>query len=222
MRIGIFGAGGFGHELAQPVVEAAGMRSPFNPGYYGSEELRSFGFRSIGDNVSIAANCTIIGPENIEIGDHCRIDGFCTIVAGTGWLKLGNYVHIHTNCVLGCRGGIEMGDFSSLSHSVRIMTASDDFSGDWMIAGVVPFEFTRPTVAPVIIGRHAGIGMGSSILPGVRVGEGAVAFLHTTVRKDLDPWTSYHGNPARRVCARRRRVLEFEGRIYSDRRSTAA
>ena len=193
------------------------MHNPFDPGYYDSEELRGFGFKSVGENVLIAKTCTIIGPENIEIGDNCRIDGFCTIVAGAGWLRLGNYVHIHTSCVLGCRGGIEMGDFSALSHRVCLISASDDFSGQWMFAGVVPDAFTRPKIAPISIGRHAGVAIGCTVLPGVQIGEGAVALLHSTVRKNLEPWTSYHGNPARRVCSRSRRVLEFEDAIDAQR-----
>lgn len=60
------------------------MKNPFDPGYYGSEELRRIGFKSVGENVRIARNCTIVGLKNVAIGDNVRIDGFCTIVASDG------------------------------------------------------------------------------------------------------------------------------------------
>jgi hypothetical protein len=46
------------------------MRNPFDPGYYESDELRGFGFKAVGEGVKVARNCTIIGPENIELDDH--------------------------------------------------------------------------------------------------------------------------------------------------------
>lgn len=53
----------------------------FNPGYFTEDELRDFGIASVGVNVRVARNCTIIGLANISIGDNVRIDGYSTITA---------------------------------------------------------------------------------------------------------------------------------------------
>jgi galactoside O-acetyltransferase len=70
------------------------MLNPMDPGYYGSDELRRFGFRSVGENVRISKDCTVIGPENIVLGDEIRIDSATCIVATTGVLTLGGQNHI--------------------------------------------------------------------------------------------------------------------------------
>src|SRR4051812_8382562 len=125
------------------------MENPFDPGYYRSEELRTFGFARVGENCAIARNCTIIGLENIVLGDNVRIDGFTSLIAPHGHIRIGSYVHIATACMLGARGGIEIGDFSSLSQGVRLFTAVDDFSGRKLSNATVPEELAGIQTAPV-------------------------------------------------------------------------
>ena len=67
----------------------SGQANPFDTGFYREDELRQFGFKRIGINVQIAKTCTVVGLENIAIGDNVRIDGYCTLVAaGTVTLVL--------------------------------------------------------------------------------------------------------------------------------------
>ena len=61
------------------------MTNPFNAGYFTEHELTGVGFKSIGSNVQIARNATIVGLENIELGDNVRIDPYCSIIAVHGW-----------------------------------------------------------------------------------------------------------------------------------------
>jgi galactoside O-acetyltransferase len=189
------------------------MKNPFDPGYYGSEQLRSFGFASVGKNVRVARNCVIIGLENIELGDNCRIDSGTRMIAAEGYIRLGRYVHVHTNCLLGGRGGIELGDYSALSHDVCLISASDDFSGRWMFAGTVPAKFTKPIVASIVLGRHCAVCMQSCVLPGVTFGEGAVLAVHSMARKSLEPWGLYFGSPARLIKRREQRPITFQNEI---------
>jgi galactoside O-acetyltransferase len=181
--------------------------NPFDPGYYGSEELRSFGFKSVGGNVLVARNCTIIGIENIELSDHCRIDGYCTIIAAGGWLRIGRYVHVHTSVVIGARGGVELGDYCGVSHGSQILSASDDFTGRWMTNSTLPEGCTKPTIAPIRIGRHVPIGTCCTILPGVTIGEGAALCSHSLVTRDVPEWVMVAGAPAEMRSRRNRRVL---------------
>lgn len=166
------------------------------------------GFRSVGDGVRVAKNCTIIGLENIDLGDHCRIDGFCTIAAsGAGSLVIGRYVHIHTSVVIGCRGGVTIGNYTGISHGCHVLSASDDFSGRWMTSSTLPEGMTNPKVAAVTIGRHVPIGVGCSIMPGVTIGDGAAVLCHSVVSRDLPPWMMCSGAPAIARIQRSQRVL---------------
>ena len=86
----------------------------FNQGYYRTEQLREMGFKRVGENVQIAKNCTIIGLENISLGNNIRIDGNVTLACTSGYLIIGNYIHIGGGSHLSCAGGIELCDFSGL------------------------------------------------------------------------------------------------------------
>lgn len=189
------------------------MHNPFDHGYYTSEQLRSFPFARVGENSIVARNCTIVGLENITIGDNVRVDGFTSIIASKGRLKIGRNVHIAIGCVLGARGGIELCDFSSLSHGVRILSAIDPYAGRHMTNSTLPDQVLGVQAAPVKIGRHVPIGTGSLILPGVEAGEGAAVGALSVVSQSLRPWTIYAGNPAKPLGERSQDVLALEQRL---------
>ena len=192
------------------------MTNPFDPGYYTSLELRAFGFARVGEGCLIARNCTIIGLANITIGDNVRIDGFTSIIAPGGRLRIGSHVHIATACMLGARGGIDIGDFSSLSQGVRIFTAIDDFSGRRMSNSQVPDDVLGVQTAPVEIGSYVPVGSGTIILPGVSIGEGAAVGAMSMVPQSLDAWTIHAGRPAKAVGPRSRDLLGLSKLILPD------
>ena len=64
------------------------------------------------------------------------------------------------------------------------------YKGDWM--GEMPY-----LIRDTHICRYARIGMGSIIMPGVTIGEGAVIGAGSVVTKDIPAWTIAVGNPAR-------------------------
>lgn len=189
------------------------MENPFNQGYFSTEELREFGFKSVGKNVSVAKNCTIVGLQNVSIADNVRIDGNTVIAAAAGSITLGSYIHIGGSCFLACAGGITLGDFSGLSQGVRIYSATDDYSGNWLTNPTVPRAYVKLNVAPVVLGRHVIIGSGAVILPGVSIGEGSSVGALSLVSKALDPWGVYFGLPAKRLKARSQKLLELEKQL---------
>lgn len=186
------------------------MNNPFDHGYFTSHELRAFPFARVGENSAVARNCTIIGLENITIGDHVRIDGFTSIIAPSGRVKIGSHVHVGIGCVLGGRGGIELGDYSSLSHGVRIFSAIDDFAGRHMTNSTLPEEVLGVRTGPVKVGKYAPVGAGSLILPNVEIGEGAAVGAMSLVVQSLKEWTINAGNPAKPVGERSRDLLALE------------
>ncbi|HYC69244.1 acyltransferase [Brevundimonas sp.] len=183
-------------------------------GFWNSEELRALGVARVGENVGISRSCEVIGLENIEVGDNVRIDAFCAIIA-TGPVRLGSWIHIGGGCLLSGRGGITMEDFSGLSGGVMIYSASDDYTGRHMTNPMVPAEFTGVKVAPVRLGRHAIVGAGSVILPGVTLGEGSVLGATSLATRPIAPWTIHSGSPARRIADRARGLLDKEARLLN-------
>lgn len=192
------------------------LENPFDQGYYTSDFLSTLGFRSVGGNVKIARNATIIGLKNISIGSNVRIDGNVTITVLSGYLNLGNYIHIGAGCHISCGGGVTMDDFAGLSQGVRIYSGSDDYGGDFLTNPTVPDKYTRTNLAPVSLGRHVIIGSGTVILPGASVGEGSSVGALSLVTKPLDDWGVYFGQPARRLKSRSRKLLDLESQLLSE------
>jgi len=189
------------------------MTNPFDPGYYRSDELRTFGFASVGDNVMIAKNCTIIGLENISIGDHVRIDAGTAIIAASGFIDLQSYIHMATNCLIGGRGGVSIGSYCVISHGARIFSASDDFSGAAMTSCGVPTSWTAVNVAPVIIGEFAAVGANAVVLPGFTLHEAAALGCLSLASRDLPTWSISAGQPCRPIKPRSRAQLRFTSPI---------
>jgi galactoside O-acetyltransferase len=195
--------------LAEVKKRIKRVSNPFDPGYYHSPELRSFGFARIGENCMVARNCTIIGLANITLGDSVRIDGFSSLIAPKGRIRIGSHVHVASGCMLGARAGIDLGDFSSLSQGVRIFTAIDDYSGRRLSNSTVPEDLLGVQSAPVLVGKYVPVGSGSIILPGVTIGEGAAIGANSLVAHDLREWTIYAGNPAQPTGPRKRDLLDL-------------
>ena len=193
------------------------LENPFNQGYHTTEQLRKMGFKFVGENVQIAKNCTIIGLENISLGDNIRIDGGVTLACASGFLKIGSYIHIGGGCHITCAGGVELSDFSGLSQGVRIYSGSDDYSGNSLTNPTVPKKYLNVTVKPVFIGRHVIIGSGSVVLPGVKIGNGTSIGALSLVTKSLDEWGVYMGSPAKRIKARKKDLLEQEKLLLDER-----
>jgi galactoside O-acetyltransferase len=197
------------------------MQNPLNPGYWTEEELKLFGSPSVGSNVRIAKNCTVVGIENMTFGNNVRIDGPSVLSASSGHIHIGSYVHIGGMCFLAGGGGIELEDFTGLSQGVRVYSASDDYSGAALTNPTVPRQYLNVKVAPVQLGRHVIVGSGTVILPGCRIGEGASVGAMSLVTKSLDPWAMYFGTPAKRLKARSKRLLSLEAELRSSQQSAA-
>ena len=193
------------------------MTNPFDPGYFSELELKQVGFKSLGNNVLIAKNCTILGLANIEIGDNVRIDGYSSIIATDGGsLRLGSFIHIGGHCFLSAGDGIVMEDFSGLSQGVRIYSRSDDYSGQYLTNPTIPKKFSGGTRGKVTLCRHVIVGSGSVILPRVTIEEGSSIGALSLVSKSLASWGIYVGRPAKKIKNRSRNLLELETQLLRE------
>jgi galactoside O-acetyltransferase len=175
--------------------------------FYNNEELQNLGLKKIGKNVMISRNTCFYSPEQIELGDNVRIDDFCVL---SGNIKIGNYVHIAAFCVLFGSAGIQMNDFSGLSSKVSIYSASDDYLGDFLTGPCIPIEFRKITEGEVTIEKHALVGTGSTILPGVRIAVGSALGAMSLLTNSTLEWQIYAGIPAKPIKERKKNLLELE------------
>lgn len=182
-------------------------------GFYTNEELKSFGFKSLGENVYISRKASIYKASAISIGNNVRIDDFCHM---SGNISIGDYVHIAPFCSL-VSGDyqITMGDFAGLSSRCMVYATSDDYSGDYLTNPMLPMKYRHILGGDVVFEKHALTGTGSTVLPGVTLAEGACAGSMSLVNKSLEPWSIYVGIPCKKIKQRSRKLLDMEKEFMS-------
>jgi len=173
--------------------------------FYNEEELINLGLKSFGENVLISRKTSIYGAKNISIGNNVRIDDFC-IISGNVTIK--DNVHISAYTGLYGGGEIVIGNYSGCSQRCTLISASDDFSGEYMIGAVIPDQFTNVTHGKIILEDYTQLGANTVVLPNVTIHEGAVVGAMSLVNKDLEEWTINYGIPCKCQKERRKNLLE--------------
>jgi galactoside O-acetyltransferase len=170
------------------------------------DELSQLGFKSIGNNVLISRFARFYGTENMEIGNHVRIDDFCIL---SGKIKLGSYIHISAYCALYGQYGIKMEDYTGLSPRCTLFSAIDDFSGNYLIGPMVKEEYTNITRGQITIKQYSQIGAGTVIFPKITIDEGVAVGAMSLIKKNLEKWTIYAGIPAKKKRERNKQLLNL-------------
>jgi acetyltransferase-like isoleucine patch superfamily enzyme len=173
-------------------------------------ESSDINFKSIGQNCQISPFARFYNPENIEIGNNVRIDDFCILSAGKGGIKIGDFIHIACQTTLIGQGRITLEDFSQISGKCAIYSSNDDYTGAHLVGPTIPKQYLGVFSGPVTLKKHALLGCGTVVLPNVTINEGVATGCYTVVRKDLEPWKIYIGNPAKPIKDRSKEMLQAE------------
>lgn len=142
----------------------------------------------------------------VELGDGAEVHlGTQLWFYGPGQVRrnavrIGAGTRINADAILDCRGGLEIGDHVSISPQAAIISADHDHQ-----AADFALRHRR-----VVIEDRVWIGMRAMILPGVRIGRGAVVAAGAVVTKDVDPGEIVAGIPARRVGLRTPSSVTYE------------
>jgi acetyltransferase-like isoleucine patch superfamily enzyme len=124
-----------------------------------------------------------------------------------GGFFLGDHSVINENCRLDNRGTLRIGANVSVSSEVCILTADHDPQSESFIGRNRPVE----------IEDYVFIGTRALILPGCKIGRGAVIAASSIVTKDVEPFAIVAGNPARTVGQRPQNLsyqLDY-GRLFA-------
>jgi acetyltransferase-like isoleucine patch superfamily enzyme len=137
---------------------------------------------TIGRNFHAGARVRIWAKETLRIGDNFYI---------------GRDSQIETNCIIGNNVIIanKVGIIGKYDHcyqqigtSIRLSSQIRDKDYDWKGKGLV-----------TTIGDDVWIGYGATVLGGVNIGDGAIIAAGSVVIKDVEAYTIYGGNPARKL-----------------------
>lgn len=181
--------------------------------FYSIEELKKLGIKEVGEEVYISKKASIYSPQNLKIGNHVRIDDFCIL---SGNIEIGNYVHISAYVALYGKYGIKIKDFCGCSPRTTIFSATDDFSGEYMISPMVPEELTNVTGGVVTLEKYVQLGANTVVMPNITIGEGTSLGAMSFVNKSLEEWKIYAGIPCRYIKDRKKDVKELSKKINND------
>ena len=174
--------------------------------FFTEEELLDIGFKSVGQKVFISKKASFYSPEKISIGNNVRIDDFCIL---SGQITIKNNIHIAANCALYGGGGIIMENNSGLSPRCTLLSATDDFSGEYLVGACVDDKYRHLIKGTITLGKYVQIGSGTTILPNVEIGEGSAVGAMSLVNKNLPEWSICYGIPAQRHKDRKKDLLQF-------------
>lgn len=146
----------------------------------------------------------LLGTQYFSIGDKTCFGRFCVL---TAWdLYEGDIfipeVKIGRNC--------SFGDYIHLSCINKIIIGNNVLTGRWVTITdnshgstdletlkEIPLKRKLYSKGPVIIGDKVWIGDKATILPGIKIGEGAIIAANSVVTKDVPSYSVVGGNPAK-------------------------
>ena len=170
------------------------MARPIEPfKSHGSGEFEVRQFAAVGSNVVVEPGVLVFHPETIRLGSNVYI-GHNTILKGyyRNELTIGNDTWIGQQCFFHSAGGLEIGQRVGIGPCVRIITSYHKEEGlD------VPILFSDLEFAKVVVEDDSDIGVGATILPGVRIGRGSQIGAGAVVTADVAAFTVVAGVPAR-------------------------
>lgn len=173
--------------------------------FYDVDELANLGLKSFGTNVFISRKCSIYGAQNLSIGNNVRIDDFCIL---SGNITIGSNIHISAYTALYGALGIVLEDYTGISQRCTLISASDDFSGKYLVGPIHSDGDIHIIGGPIIIKCFAHICAHCVIFPNVTIGEGCVVGAMSMVRHSTEPWWMYAGIPIKKLKIRSNDMIE--------------
>jgi len=145
----------------------------------------------------------LIKNPNIIVGDYTYYDDFESVENFEKNVKylfdfIGDKLIIGKFCMIASDVTFIMNGANHLNNSITSYPFAI-FGKDWSNA---MDGKTYPTKGDTIIGNDVWIGYGVTIMPGVKIGDGAIIATRSVVTKDVEPYSIGGGNPAIKIRKR--------------------
>ena len=150
-----------------------------------------------GNNFYSAHPLTILGGENISIGNNFRAMGQDYLYGNDGEIVIGNNLSINTNVQIGASGG-------------KIIIGNDVLIGPNVVIRAANHGVLRKTLinkqphsgGTITIEDDVWIGSNAVILKNVRIAKGTIVAAGAVVTKDTEPYSIVGGIPAKKISER--------------------
>lgn len=163
--------------------------------------------RYLGQDTFIDQNVEIWGPGHVSIGSHCHVDTNVRLAAGErrqrqhGWITIGDFVHLGPGVHIAGRGGVKIGDFVGIMANAHVYSATGVIESPAdpgkliCMSHMAPHDRQQVVEAPIYINDYAVIGMMARIMPGVRVGRGAVVHANAELARNVPAFANFGAIP---------------------------
>ena len=158
-------------ELITDIFATMKTATEMNTGYHTPEVVHEYMGRIWGRELD--ASTTVLPPLYIDYGKPVTIGKGC---------------FIQQCCTFFGRGGITIGNEVFIGPKVNLITINHD---------VNPENRSATYGRPIVIEDKVWIGINSTILPGIKIGYGAIVGAGSVVTKDVPAMTIVAGNPVR-------------------------
>lgn len=155
-------------------------------------------FKKVAGKFRIDSGVTILGFENIELGEDVNFQHNSYVYATYANLRVGDRFFLGTNSQLcAVRGDITIGDNTMVASNVVIRPDNHSYQDRYR-----PMMEQGYDVGKIVIGNDVWIGVNAVILKDVTIGEGSIVGAGSVVTKDVAPYTIVGGVPAKVIKQR--------------------
>lgn len=140
---------------------------------------------SIGGNFHVGRGVQLWAKNELSIGENFYMGRYSQIECDA---QIGNNV-IFGNFV-GLVGKYDH-HYHQIGTPIRLASAIRDKDYNWKGLGLI-----------TIIQDDVWVGYGTTVMQGVTIGQGAIIAAGSVVTKDVDPYSIYGGNPAKKIADR--------------------
>ncbi len=172
--------------------------------------------KRLGVDTIIDQGVEIWGPANVCIGSHAHVDTNVRLAAGErrhrqhGYIAVGDHVHLGPGVHIAGRGGVEIRDFVGIMANAHLYSATgvierpQDPGQLISMSHMAPHDQQHVHEAPILIDDFAFVGMMTRIMPGVKIGYGAIVHANCEVTQEVPPFANIGAVPRGRQIGWRR------------------
>jgi acetyltransferase-like isoleucine patch superfamily enzyme len=189
----------FGNEVIA-LLEGIISAVPGTTGQLLRQGFFSLRLRHLGRNPAFHPGIDMDEPRNVSIGDDFVSLRNCTIHAACGGsVEIGDDVSLAANVVINAAvdGVIRIGDHSGIANNCVLRTSPHNYADP-----DTPFKSQGHTSSSILIGEDVWIAANCTLVPGTRIGRGAIVASGSVVGGTVKEFAIVAGNPAR-VIGRR-------------------
>ena len=141
----------------------------------------------------------VITAPNITVGDYTYYDDPVDPTAFErnnvlfNWPQFGDKLIIGKFCAIASGTQFIMGSANHRMNSISTYPFNV-FGGTWA-ENTPPHLSQLPFKGDIVIGNDVWIGRNSVIMPGIKIGDGAIVAAYSVVTKNVQPYTIVGGNP---------------------------